>query len=284
MNLETELKSKLRKARRSGKSRLLATCPVHKGGKERNPSFSVNFYTGHYRCFSCGISGSLDDLRRIIGLDGSIQASEEILDESQTNENIDEAVLAIYRECPLGLLESGFSEYILQEHEVGYDDLFDRITFPIRNREGDLVAISGRAREDAEPRYKVYTHRMLRGAADEFYAPKPKSHLYSAERIARPVGNVFVVEGFKACLWLRQHGIQETIATTGGWVSPEQIGILRTLAERVTIAFDRDQAGINYARDICGRLLKAGVPTRILDYPAKQPDQLDLKQIQSLFT
>ncbi len=33
------------------------TCPVHKGGAEKKPSLSVSLADGHFRCFSCGVSG-----------------------------------------------------------------------------------------------------------------------------------------------------------------------------------------------------------------------------------
>ena len=33
------------------------TCPIHKGGAEKNPSLSISLSDGHFRCFSCGVSG-----------------------------------------------------------------------------------------------------------------------------------------------------------------------------------------------------------------------------------
>ena len=32
-------------------------CPVHKGGKEKNPSLRINLVDGHFRCMTCGESG-----------------------------------------------------------------------------------------------------------------------------------------------------------------------------------------------------------------------------------
>lgn len=32
-------------------------CPVHKGGREANPSMAVNLVDGHFRCFACGVKG-----------------------------------------------------------------------------------------------------------------------------------------------------------------------------------------------------------------------------------
>jgi DNA primase len=33
------------------------TCPVHKGGAEKNPSMSINLTGGHFRCHACGAKG-----------------------------------------------------------------------------------------------------------------------------------------------------------------------------------------------------------------------------------
>lgn len=35
----------------------LICCPLHKGGKERNPSLGVSLADGHFRCHACGASG-----------------------------------------------------------------------------------------------------------------------------------------------------------------------------------------------------------------------------------
>ncbi|MBM3514705.1 MAG: hypothetical protein FJX59_13475 [Alphaproteobacteria bacterium] len=32
-------------------------CPLHKGGRERKPSMSVNVSDGHFRCHACGQKG-----------------------------------------------------------------------------------------------------------------------------------------------------------------------------------------------------------------------------------
>lgn len=34
-----------------------ARCPFHKDGKEKHPSLSVNLIEGHFKCFTCGVSG-----------------------------------------------------------------------------------------------------------------------------------------------------------------------------------------------------------------------------------
>jgi hypothetical protein len=43
------------------------SCPVHKGGAEKNPSLNISMVDGHFRCMACGVSGGdLVALHRLI--------------------------------------------------------------------------------------------------------------------------------------------------------------------------------------------------------------------------
>ena len=281
--LESILKQKLNRVTPSGDGFMLAACPVHKNGKERNPSFSVSLYTGSYRCFSCGIQGGRNELEILLNksLDG-INFDEEKEHPKNENDNVDEAVLAIFNLCPLALLEAGFEEKTLQDAEVGYDTMYQRTTFPIRNAAGRLIAISGRGAPGSDPRYKVYTHWMLRSAADEDYSPRNKRVLYGGHTI--DVGStVIVTEGFKACLWVRQAGYPNTIATMGTKVTEDQIGELRKLADRVIIFFDMDASGKESGKKLQAELMKFGIPTSVLQYEdGLSPDDLTPQEINTL--
>ena len=119
-DLYSLLKGKLRLLHKTGPGWAIAACPVHKGGKERNPSFSVNLRDGSYRCFSCQIKGDFKDLQLLINdpLHGAVlQEIEE--EEAEANDNLDEATLGMFHRCPTSLLEAGFDMSILKEHEIG---------------------------------------------------------------------------------------------------------------------------------------------------------------------
>lgn len=49
---------------------VMVSCPFHKGGKERKPSFGINKKTMMCHCFTCGYVGTLYDvISRIFGYD-----------------------------------------------------------------------------------------------------------------------------------------------------------------------------------------------------------------------
>jgi len=54
-------------------------CPIHKGGRETNPSLRVSLEDGHFRCMACGVKGGdVLALHRLITGAGFIQAAREL--------------------------------------------------------------------------------------------------------------------------------------------------------------------------------------------------------------
>lgn len=283
MSLEDLVRSRMNHVKRSGDDHLMAACPVHKGGQEKTPSFHIHIPTGSFGCFSCGAKGNFKELKFLMGVSDDSVVLKPYTPRGQkaeTNDKINPAVLACYRKCPVKLIEEGFEESVLQEHEVGYDGLYNRITFPIRTPEGRLVAISGRSADGSEPRYKVYTHVMLRDAADEKYSSKSKNWLYGAHTLGNRQDVLYVAEGFKACLWLRQAGLHNTVATMGTQVTESQIMALQKLTDRVILVLDMDEFGRLATKKTALKLLGIGMPTESRSYPGKQPDDLTSDQIQ----
>ena len=48
--------------RLSGNTDIMTTCPFHKGGQERKPSFGISKVDGTCHCFACGWVGSLPEM------------------------------------------------------------------------------------------------------------------------------------------------------------------------------------------------------------------------------
>lgn len=54
-------------------------CPIHKGGRETNPSLRVSLEDGHFRCMACGVKGGdVLALHRLITGAGFVQAAREL--------------------------------------------------------------------------------------------------------------------------------------------------------------------------------------------------------------
>ncbi len=245
----------LKDARQSGDS-FRATCPLcnHKR------TFLFNASRGVFICFNdtCGQKGGLPKLLYLLGLgprEISVRLENVVLKDpptlSEQIKKLDSAkilpeyILGAYPLAPEPLLRLGFSEEILREHQVGFDHRACRITFPIRDHLGRLVAVSGRAHPRGYPRYLVYE--------DEFrkvfpgYKADNRRHLYGidsvyASKYIDPHNSdpIIIVEGYKACLWMRQHGFPLTVALQGSSLTPQQEIMLQRLRGEKIIFLDNE--------------------------------------------
>jgi len=209
---------------------------------------------------------------------------------------IPESVLGVYDWRPDGLVEQGFDPKLLRELEIGYDREKDRITFPIRDVYGNLVGVSGRSTlHDVQPRYLVYRGRRKTdkglvgsdfgpGFDDLFPTYEIKSHKYpwNAHRVYQLLETsdepVIVVEGFKGCIWLLQHGYWNTVATMGSSMSQEQYDLIcRMSGSGVVLFYDNDFAGIKGMKSIGKWLSRTVVNVKVWALPAwaQQPDDLN---------
>lgn len=176
-----------------------------------------------------------------------------------------EQLLGIYDWMPLSLVEKGFSPEVLQQMEVGFDRQQQRITYPIRDLYGNLGGIAGGATLDWQvPKYKVYqgSSRDPQGRKvlgdfgqwfdDEYPGYRFENHhfLWNFHRVHKrlreasdPNATVFVVEGYKACLWMVQAGYWNTVALMGSYISERQVQTLSLLNVNVALFLDNDEAG-----------------------------------------
>lgn len=219
---------------------------------------------------------------------------------------IPESILGVFDWRPDGLVDQGFSPKLLRELEIGYDREKDRITFPIRDVYGNLVGVSGRSTlPDDKPRYLVYRGRR-RSKDGEFlasdfgpgfdvtfptYELKSHRYLWNAHRVHQLIETsqepLIVVEGYKGCIWLLQHGFWNTVATMGSSMSQEQYDLIcRMSGSGVVLFYDNDPSGIRGMKRIGKWLSKSVANVMIWDLPpwAEQPDDLNCLGLSDTFT
>lgn len=188
-------------------------------------------------------------------------------DPFQADYVLPESILGVYDWLPLKLANDGFDVKLLQQMEVGYDRKNERITYPLRDMYGNLAGFSGGAALGQEPKYKVYQgkrkdtsgRRWLAGDFGDWFDEKYPDYrcenhdfLWNFDKVfaalqaaSDPSTTVFVVEGFKACLWMLQCGLPLTVALMGSYISTRQQRMLHMLGCRVAIFLDNDDAGRN---------------------------------------
>lgn len=171
------------RVRPSGQSNVTLRCPLHKGGQEKTPSFSINVDQGLYHCFTCHASGTIPHLLKLIGLpqeqiDIETQSIRAALSENRdklrwrkraqwvsedpfsATSPLSETMLRTFEWCPTKLTDVGFNPDLLRNMEIGFDRRNNRITYPIRDLYGTLAGfVGGTVFAGEYPKYKVYQGR-----------------------------------------------------------------------------------------------------------------------------
>lgn len=296
--------------RRTGNQNVMAFCPFHTN--HHTPAFCLSLVSGLWICFSCKRTGNLEMMLRDLGVPGSAihtqyrYAIEEAAEHRAprfdplrpqviSEEPLPEGFLGLFDMCPLALLDEGFSSAVLQRFDVGFDPVHHRITYPLRDLHGSLVGISGRTVINDGSRYKVYDSEYAHWQLPRRDAQKDKSAaiLWNAHRIYKEVFNrtevsVVLVEGFKACMWLTQLGVENVVALMGSYMSDRQRWLLERFGATVYIMLDNDEAGERAMRgyvDPRGRFhpgipeqLSSSLPVRIAAYDKQKRQPSDLAQ------
>jgi DNA primase len=168
------------------------------------------------------------------------------------------------------LVEAGL--LIEAEGKEPYDRFRGRLTFPIRDRRGRVIAFSARILGAGEPKYLNSPETPL------FDKGRTLFNIDRAAAASREAGRVIVVEGQMDVIALDQAGIAEAVAPLGTALTETQLGLLWRLAPTPILCFDGDAAGQKAAVRGALRALPHIGPGRSLSFitmPAGQdPDDL----------
>ena len=131
-----------------------------------------------------------------------------------------------------------------------YDRFRDRIMFPIRSVQGDVIGFGGRVLDHGEPKYLNSPETPVFSKGRELYG------LFEARTALRQRGYALVVEGYMDVVALAQSGFGNAVATLGTACTADHMQKLFRFTDSVVFSFDGDKAG----RRAAGRALEACLP------------------------
>jgi DNA primase len=306
-----EAERRLRYVKVSGGDNIGGPCPFHKGGMEKRPSFYISLKTGLFYCHTCKAKGTFVQFLKRFNTPTSVIDSVLELGKRKglptrhdrpnggIGEHIlNESLLGVFQYCPVDLVKEGFDEKLLQNLEVGFDREEMRVIFPIRDLYGNLVGLSGRTVTGEYPRYKVYkSPDILKYAPDDpeviarykRYDIKNHHHLWNLHNVYPSafhgdLDTVIVVEGYKACIWLLQQGIENVVALQGSSLTQAQSHLLGRLGVTIILFLDNNQAGKEGTYSAGWWLRRKGHQVLAVTYPDwcdenTQPDNLEQPDI-----
>lgn len=300
---------KLRNIEEATTQEIKFSCPFpgHTGGDE-NPSAYMNVNSTAWYCHGCKRRGnavtfmadlfnfsnyeSLRFLKDIYG--GGFQNPETTLedeinryfmefgkpDAEPINYVLQKTLLsdfALTEEARQYLYDRGFHSFEIEDWQLGYDKLSERITIPIFDELGRLIGFKGRTMDpNVKPKYKV-----LGGSQYGF----PRYHVgqvvYGLDK--RPAGakSVILVEGELNAIAMHQLGWKQTVAAGGSTFTNVHAKKIIDCAEGVVLFYDSDKAGYEATKHTA-ELLMPHMP--VFTVPEHEYDPADvLKELPTIW-
>src|SRR6266852_6132924 len=178
-------------------------------------------------------------------------------------------------------LKSKYAEKLLAESGLISRDqsgrLFDRfrrrITFPISNESGKIVAFGCRALGDDQPKYLNSPETPIYSKSNVLY------HMDRAKEGIRRQDFAILVEGYMDAIAVARAGISNVVASCGTSLAEPQIKLLGRFTKRVIVNYDPDNAGQTATERSISLLLEQDFEVKVLALPGKaDPDKFIREQ------
>ncbi|MCB9252547.1 MAG: DNA primase [Flavobacteriales bacterium] len=157
------------------------------------------------------------------------------------------------------------------EEESYYDVYRDRVTFPIHDIAGRVIAFGARQlnKEDKGPKY------INSPENDVYHKSKVLYGMFQAKKAIRKKDNCYLTEGYLDVITLHQNGIENVVASSGTSLTTEQVKLIGRFTDNVTVLYDGDPAGIKAAMRGTDIILENNLNIKIVLFPeGEDPDSL----------
>lgn len=176
------------------------------------------------------------------------------------------------------LLKTGL---VANRNEQLMDNYRGRVIFPIHNHSGKVLGFGARIlkNNDKAPKY-------INTPENEIYI---KSKIlygsYFARQAIDKADECLLVEGYTDVVSLHQAGIENTVASGGTSLTPDQLRLIRKYSNNLTIIYDGDSAGVKAALRGLDLALEEGLNVKLVLIPDKEdPDSYVNKVGAKAFT
>ncbi len=143
-----------------------------------------------------------------------------------------------------------------------FDRFRRRITFPIANESGKIVAFGCRALGDDQPKYLNSPETPIYSKSNVLY------HLDRAKDALRRQDFAVLVEGYMDAIAVARAGISNVVASCGTSLAEPQIKLLGRFTKRVIVNYDPDAAGQAATERSVSLLLEHDFEVRVLALPS----------------
>lgn len=156
-----------------------------------------------------------------------------------------------------------------------YDTFRNRLMFPIKDREGRIIAFGGRVMPgtDDKPKYLNSPETPLFSKKNSIFGIDLARQKIIESRTA------VIVEGYTDVVMAHQYGATNVVSPLGTAMTEEHVKMLRSFADRLVLLFDADEAGDVAVDRSVGLFLTQQIEIAIASLPdGVDPDEYLLKE------
>lgn len=183
------------------------------------------------------------------------------------------------------MYERDFTSDILEKWQIGYDEISDRITIPIKDHEGKLVGFKGRAwRDNTIPKYMILGDNRNQNRYG--FQPYQKSHyVFGLDKILKNRGehyylNINITEGELNVIAMDQHEF-DAVGIAGSEFSQIQCNLIKDYFASATLFLDNDKAGDKGTKKVI-EMLCPYMPLKIIQNAPGDAAELSRSDIENL--
>ena len=163
----------------------------------------------------------------------------------------------------LELLEKGGLILKNDETHKTYDRFRGRVTFPILNVSGKVIAFGARmlGNDKNQPKYINSPESILYDKSSALYG------LFQAKQAIRVADMCYLTEGYMDVIAMHQSGLGNTVASSGTSLTEGQIKLVGRFTQNLTLLYDGDKAGIKASLRGIDLIVAAGLNVRAVVLP-----------------
>ncbi|MDN5202860.1 DNA primase [Fulvivirgaceae bacterium BMA10] len=163
---------------------------------------------------------------------------------------------------------------LISKDDRFYDRFRGRVTFPIHNVTGKVIAFGARtlSNNKKQPKY------INSPETEIYHKSKILYGIHQAKQAIRNGDNCYLVEGYTDVISLHLSGVENVVASSGTSLTDDQIKLIGRYSENITVLFDGDAAGLRASIRGIDMILEKGMNVKTVVFPeGEDPDSYSQK-------
>lgn len=160
------------------------------------------------------------------------------------------------------MLDRGFSPEILDEFQIGWDDVSQRLSIPVFDEMDRLIGFKGRRWDNDQTGEYNPKYLVLGGAKynfDTYDVSRVLFALSRAKKCIQTYNRMIVVEGELNAISMHQKGFKNTVGISGQYLSPYQRELIAAVSDEVTLYFDEQEKAYRAAEELSRHIMRVKV-------------------------